>query len=254
MRSTTAALDGEARRALMIGAVLAAVVMAVPFLRFVFSYMIILVHELGHALFAWIFGYPAIPSFDFYYGGGFTSWDSRNALLLVLINAGWAVALWVYRRHRPALVVLSTLLALYSLCAVTRLHQHVIGFMGHGAELVFAGIFLYRALSGSRVKIAAERPLYAFLAFFIVASDLRFAVGLARSPLEREIYAEAKGGGHVMDFSRLAEGFQVELYSVAGLFAVLAMAALPLAWLVYRHREAIGGAMRTTFLDPWYSS
>ena len=249
-----ASVDSEGRRALLIGAGLAVVVLAFPFLRFVFSYMTILVHELGHALFAWLFGYPAIPSFDFYYGGGFTSFDNRKTLLLLIVYAGWATALYAYRRHRPGLIAVGVLAGLYTVLAFTPLHRQLISFMGHGTELLFAGIFLYRALSGYGVKVAAERPLYAFLAFFIVASDLRFAMGLVRSPVARQLYTEAKGGGDWMDFSLLARGFGVELTSVAGIFAVCALLTLPLTYMIYLHRVRWIRAIYAVLLDPWFSS
>ena len=241
-------LDAEARRALIVGAVLALLVLALPFLRFVFSYLTILVHELGHAAFAWLFGYPALPSFDFYYGGGFTSYETRKILLLGLVFSGWIAALYVYRNHRPGLVAIGSLAGLYALFALTPLHEQLIGFMGHGTELVFAGIFFYRALSGSAVKVPVERPLYAFLAFFIVAGDARFALGLVRSPLERQLYADAKGGGDWMDFSLLARGFGLELTTVAGLFFILTVMVLPLTWLIFRRREFLGAAIRRVFL------
>ena len=244
-------LDAEARRALLVGAVLAALVLALPFLRFVFSYLTILVHELGHALFAWLFGYPAIPSFDFHYGGGFTSYESRKTILLGLVFTGWVVALYAYRHHRPGLLAVGGLAGLYTLLALTQLHELLIGFMGHGAELAFAGIFLYRALGGSAVKVRAERPLYAFLAFFIVAGDARFALDLVRSPLERQLYAEAKGGGDWMDFSLLGRGLGLELTTVAGLFFLFTLLVLPLTWFVYRHREKLGETVHRVFLRPW---
>lgn len=249
--SRSRTLDPEARRALLVGAVLAALVLAVPFLRFVFSYLTILVHELGHALFAWLFGYPAIPSFDFHYGGGFTSYETRKTILLGLVFTGWILALYAYRHHRPGLLAIGGLAGLYTLLALTPLHEHLIGFMGHGTELIFAGIFFYRALSGTAVKVGAERPLYAFLAFFIVASDARFALGLVRSPLERQLYAEAKGGGDWMDFSLLARGLGMELTAVAGLFFIVTLLALPLAWLACRHRDRLGAAIHRLFLHPW---
>jgi len=246
--SEPATPDAEARRALLVGAVLAAVVLAVPFLRFVFSYLTILVHELGHALFAWLFGYPAVPSFDFHYGGGFTSYETRKNVLVGLVFTGWIALLYAYRHHRPGMLAVGGLAGLYALFALTPLHELLIGFMGHGAELLFAGIFLYRALSGSAVKVRTERPLYAFLAFFIVASDARFAAGLVRSPLERELYAEAKGGGDWMDFSQLARGIGLELETVAGLFFLLTLAVLPLAWWVFRRRDLLGATARRLFL------
>src|SRR5258705_7805858 len=67
-----AALSRDAWRALGIGAVLAVVLTLIPFTRILFQPLITIVHELGHAVVAWMFGYPAVPAFDFSYGGGVT--------------------------------------------------------------------------------------------------------------------------------------------------------------------------------------
>jgi hypothetical protein len=69
-----------------------------------------------------------------------------------------------------------------------------------------------------------ERPLYAWIGFHIVFHDMRFAYGLVTSAFAREMYAGAKGGGHWMDFSRLAgEYFSVSLETVAGIFLLLCL-------------------------------
>ena len=109
----------------------------------------------------------------------------------------------------------------------------MITYMGHGSELVFAGVFLYRAISGSSIKLAAERPLYAMVGSFIVLSDMRFAWGLIHDVGARAAYEEAKGGGHWMDFSVLAEQYlHVELTTVAGLFWIACLLPPLAAWLV----------------------
>ena len=84
-----------------------------------------------------------------------------------------------------------------------------------------------------------SRCLRRSFAFFILAHDLKFAVGLVRSPLQREIYGEAKGGGHWMDFSVLARDLDVGLTSVAGLFAIACLLVLPATWLLFRHRQRL---------------
>ena len=76
----------------------------------------------------------------------------------------------------------------------------------------------------------------------ILASDVRFALGLIWSPLERQLYADAKGGGDWMDFSQIARFLGVELESVAGIFCVLALLVVPATWIVYRPRHALGAA------------
>ena len=229
-------LEPEARRALIAGLVLALVFLFVPFLGFVLGYLGILVHELGHAATGWLFGYPSIPAFDFVYGGGVTSHESRKMLIVVIVLAALAYGLWRLRGRPRGLIAAGVCAALYVLFAFTWLHDALITFMGHGAELIFAGIFLYRAISGSAIRVAAERPLYAFVGFFLVLHDLRFSWRLIHDAAERWAYQEAKGGGHWMDFSVLAEQhFHVGLTTVAGLFWVCCLLPPLLAWATHRY-------------------
>ena len=227
-------------KSLGIGFVLFIVVILVPFLSFIFHYLITLVHELGHTIFGLIFGYFSVPAFDFVYGGGITihTDQSLGSLVFVYLFFGWL--LYFYRRNKLSLSLILIIFALYSLAAFTSAHQVVILFMGHGTELVFAGIFLYRALSGSSVVVSAERPLYAFLAFFIFYKDFRFAYDLMYSPVFRAEYAAAKGGGHWMDFSRIArEFFHVELSTVAGFFLFICVVTPVLTFLFFRYKPRL---------------
>jgi hypothetical protein len=233
-------VEPEAKRAVAIGFGIALVALAVPFLRFIMSYLIILVHELGHALAGWVFGYPSIPAFDFRYGGGVTSHDQRQIAIVVLVLAGIAWGLYHYRNHRPAFIAVAITLVVYGIVAFSPLHSLLMTFMGHGTELIFAGIFFYRALSGSAVKIPVERPLYAFLGFFITISGIWFARGLIFDPLARILYEDAKGGGHWMDFSVIAEQFLgVDLSLVAWFFLLCCLTPPLAAFLFHRYRESV---------------
>ena len=42
------------------------------------SYIGVFFHEIGHALFNWLYGYMAVPTFDFASGGGMTYQDLRD--------------------------------------------------------------------------------------------------------------------------------------------------------------------------------
>jgi len=222
------------------GALLAVIVLLLPRLDFIFQTFITLVHELGHALFGWLFGYPSIPAFDFMYGGGVTMHQQRALPLVYSVLALLALAGVIYRHNLRTLAVLAGSALLYALCAFTRIHEVLNLFMGHGTELIIAGIFLYRGFSGFAVIHAVERPLYAFLGFFVLFSDLRFAWRLITDPVHRYLYEEAKGGGHWMDFSRIAEEYlRVDLSAVA-LFFLCCCLLPPLAiWLYRTWRTAI---------------
>lgn len=198
------------------------VCLAVPFLDFVFGYLVILVHELGHTIAGWALGYPSIPSFDLFHGGGVTLHQGRQPLLLVAIYAGWGALLWRFRHGPNARVVLVAAVAVYTVLAFTEAGEVLALMSGHLAELAFGGIFLWRALRGTGLKTPAERPAYAFAATFVVLSVLRFAFRLTSSASFRDSYESAKGGGW-MDLSQVAAMFRfLDLQDVAALLLLVA--------------------------------
>jgi hypothetical protein len=228
----TRAIDRDAWVALGVGSGLAAVALAVPPITFVIHVLMTVIHELGHAATAWLLASPALPSFDLAYGGGVSLILDRQPLLVVAAYATFSWLLLRARGDRAEFAGWAVAAALYSLALFSPLRGLLIAAMGHGSELVFAGIFLHRALSGDQVLRGEERPLYACLGLFILLYDARFAVELMSSRAHREAYGEAKGGGHWMDFDLIAGDYlHWPLQGVAGLF-LLACAVTPVAALL----------------------
>ncbi|HEY9640556.1 MAG TPA: hypothetical protein V6C57_08730 [Coleofasciculaceae cyanobacterium] len=207
-------------------------------LSFLISPLLIMVHELGHASVAWLFGYGAIPAFDFIYGGGVTMQTlDRIPLLLFGLGSGFAYLCYRYRHNDLTSRVLLAGAIAYAICAFTPLHTLLIVGMGHGFELLFAGIFLYRALSGWGCRYAIERPLYGMLGFFMVFYDIRFAYGLLTDAEQRAIYEVGKGSIVDNDFVRLAnEYFQVDLSAIVMGFLLCAIATPLITGLLFRYR------------------
>lgn len=234
-------LDRQGRIALGVGFGLSVVVLAIPFARFVLSYLGVLVHELGHSVVSWIFGYPAVPAFDFSYGGGVSVSFDRNGGLVMTILALWGFLFWSYRKYPRLLGLLAAVFGLWAVLAWTPLHEALGIAMGHGTELVFAGIFLYRAAGGSGCKMPEiERPLYSMIGWFLVLEQTWFAWGLVTDPGKRQLYADAKGGGHWMDFSRLARDYaHVSLETVAGAFLLCCVLTPAAAWAFLRYRKTV---------------
>lgn len=231
-------LDGSDWLVLASGPVVALLVMFFPFLSHIFSTLGILIHEMGHAIVGWLLGYPSVPAFDLHYGGGVTLHLDRSIALLVVFYALMASAMYTYRKNISTLILLGVLLAVHIIVSATSLRHIVILFMGHGMELVIAGVFFYRALSGAAVVHAVERPLYSAIAFFLIFWDVRFAFRLMTSAEERSMYEEAKGGGHWMDFSRIAEDhLQVDLKVVALFFFLCCFVPLVVGFLCFRYQE-----------------
>jgi hypothetical protein len=238
-RRTTAParLDAEAGRALAIGLVLSLIILASPQLTFILSPLITLVHELGHAATAWIFGYPAIPSFDFIHGGGITlQANERFTPILFGLYATLGYGLYRFRAEVRLSQLLLGLGVGYTLCAFTALHKVLIIGMGHGFELGFAGLFLYRALSGVACRTAAERPLYGMLAGYIFLYDLKFAHNLLFDQAVRQTYIQGKGDLLDHDFVRLAHG-PSGLSGVVVLFLLACLATPPLVFWLHNRRQ-----------------
>jgi hypothetical protein len=220
------------------GPVFALIIMCIPLLNHIFMTFTTLVHEMGHTFIGWIFGYPALPAFDLRYGGGVTATMPRSVLLLVVFYAVMIFLVYTYRKNRSALMFLLIFLAIHIFLSATVLHNVLFLMMGHGMELVIAAIFFYRALSGAAVLHAAERPLYCIISWFIVFSDLRFAYRLVTNAHMRRMYEEAKGGGHWMDFSRVAEDYlHTDLKVVAIFFFVATLSPLVVGFLAFRYQE-----------------
>lgn len=236
------------------GPVTALAIMCIPFLNHIFMTFMILVHEMGHAITGWLLGCPSFPAFDLRYGGGVTATLERSLLLLGLLYGFAAWILYRYRKNVLTVIVLSIILMIHLFIVSTSLHDMIFLFMGHGTELIIAAIFFYRALSGAAVIHAAERPLYGTISWFIVFTDMRFAYRLMTSAHERRMYEIAKGGGHWMDFSRIAEDhLNVPLTTVASFFFVCSFVPLIVGFLAFRYQEFLR-VILTRFLsrEPAY--
>jgi hypothetical protein len=84
--------------------------------------------------------------------------------------------------------------------------------------------------------------LYGFLGFFIFFSDIIFAHRLITSTSFRAEYESAKGGGHWMDFSRIAEEYlNVKLSTAAVLFLFLCLVTPLLTFLFFRYKNKLFG-------------
>lgn len=227
------------------GFVAAGLALQIPLAQAALGGLATLVHEMGHAAFGWLFGYPSVPAFDFAYGGGVTLHQERALLLCLAIAAGGVYGVWTLRDRPPSRDLAIGWLVVWAALALTRGHEAAILAMGHGGELAFATLALHRALSGHGCRLEAERPLYGLAGGFLVLSGMTFAWRLSTSAFHRAAYAGAKGGGHWMDLSRLAnEHLHVSLETVATAFGIACLAPPAIALWLQRGQRARGRAER----------
>lgn len=215
---------------------IAVAALAIPCVGVALHGLVTLVHEMGHASFGMYYARPSIPAFDLNYGGGITSMQDQSPSIRWLILAAHVGAAVYFHRNKLAMGIFGVLALLYAAFAFTRLHETMISFMGHGFELVIAGIFLYRGFSGRAVINPLERPLYAACGFFILLWDLWFAFRLATSANERYWYEQSKLGLHGNDFSRVAMDLGVGVETVAAFFLACGLLTFALSFLAFRYQ------------------
>lgn len=217
--SGAAALSNEAPLsrydwALLGGGFLAAALAQVfPLTRFLLSMLVTLLHELGHAAVAWVLGCPAVPAFDLMYGGGVTYHQDFEAPLAIFVGVGLA-GLGYWLRGRPrAQVALAVVGALWLAVVISDWRRQLaISAAGHAAEMVFAGIFLWMALSGVGWRMPeVERPLGSFIAFFTAFHTLGFASRLRSDEAFLADYMRGKGGALMNDLEHIALDLKIWL-------------------------------------------
>jgi len=232
-------LDQTSKNILLLGTITGFLLCLIPWIRFILSYLVIIIHELGHTVAGWFMGYPSIPALDFIHGGGITlQLSERLTLIPLVIYSSLGGLIYYFRRNRFTVITLSIFALLYTLIYFTRLSQLLVISMGHGLELLFIGIFLYRAITGWSCQQPGERSLYGILGFFILFYDLNFARQLLFDPVMRELYFMGKGEVLDHDFVRIAREFlQVNLSLVVVLFGLLCLLTPLATWGLYRYQN-----------------
>lgn len=199
-------------------------------------------HETGHTVFLWLFGYPAVPTFDFTYGGGFTYAFTRSTPML------WAVyflsvagVVQLIRLQYPVLAGIAVVATLLHLAvAFNDVHEAVWLFMGQGTEMAVGAYCILRGVIGHDEYGAAERWLNMIFGMFITGKNAILCWGLITDDVQRYAYEAQKGGHGLGDFSRIAEMFSVriEIVASAGLVFGLALAGAAVAFGLVNRREA----------------
>jgi hypothetical protein len=234
----------------------AILVYAIPFTRFVFSAIVTLFHEFGHAVAGWLFGYASIPAFDFVYGGGITHYGQFRLPIALAIACGFAYLGWLFRENKKSLAIVVTIFAVW-LFIVTRewRRELVLASAGHLSEFILAGILFYKALAGVGWKSPdLERPVGAFVAFFVQIHSTLFAWRLLHDASFLAWYREGKGGALMNDLESIALDLQIRFGIEPGIEgvtrALLVFSVLPLVvalvWYFERARwHRVLRALRT---------
>lgn len=204
------------------------------------DYIGTLFHETGHTLFLWLFGYPAVPTFDFNYGGGMTYSFTRSMPLLYMVYflSLLGVVQLIRRQHYILAGVAAAFAAAHAAVAFNDVHEAVWLFMGQGTEMAVGAFCILRGIIGHDEYGAAERWLNMIFGFFISGKNAVMCWGLITDDVQRYAYEAQKGGHGMGDFSRIAEMFNAKIEIVAGVGFVFGLALAGAAAVVgYANRR-----------------
>lgn len=237
---STRSLPKTSQTALLIGGILGIVLFLFPITRFVLNAFLTFVHEIGHAIAFWIFGYPAISSFDFIFGGGITLSLSSNpvTLLILAIYGGLGYLAFLYRHNRLTLMVLAAIALIHCLFLITNLDQLSITVMGHLAEIFASFLCFYFALGKYFCYVGGEQTIYAMLGSFSFLENCSFFWSLIFNASFKAVYYQGKGGMLDNDLVKISQVIApLSLENIAALLLIISLMMPALAFFTFRHES-----------------
>lgn len=216
-------------RYLIIGMVLALAFTLTPTLRFMGWFIGSLFHETGHVAYSWFVGCPAWPAISLR-GHAAAFHQPQNPVVVALIGLGLVTGIVIARQQQRFGALAIGLLVLWPLLTFFEGIREV-GFLlsGHLGELVFAGVFLWRARTGEAIEHEAERPLYACVGWFLLVRNIVLTAGLTFTESARALYMTNGSFGLTNDYVRVAQHWlHVPLQAVSGFMLLVALGTFPL--------------------------
>jgi hypothetical protein len=204
-----------------------------PLLQYMAWFLASLVHEMGHAGLAWLCGMPAIPAISLA-GEAAAVHGEQSRLAALSVAAVLAAIAWTRLAGRARTIVLSALVLGYPVLAFTSMREVVHLLAGHGAELLFATLCLWKTLDGGFTDSRSERVLYGTVGWMLLGKNLWLCWGLIRSAVARAEYRTSGSFGLTNDYLRVAELLDWRLPVVASGMLLVSCLVLPAALGLWR--------------------
>lgn len=217
-----------------VGALTAPIFAFTPLLGFMGWFLASLVHEMGHSAVAWFFGMPAFPAISLE-GHAVSVHSEPSVFLALLVWTGLGGAAWHFLQGRARWIAIAVVSVVYPALAFTDAKECLHLLAGHGGELAFATLCLWKTLDGGFTESPLERGLYGMLGWYLLGTNVHLCCGLMFSASSREWYAENGSFGLTNDMIRVAEDvLDWRLQSVAFLMLLVCLAVLPIAFGLWR--------------------
>ena len=197
-----------------------------------------IVHEGGHTLMALAMGQPALPRITFDGHVPFTVIGPTQYIAVCIVV--WAALAWLTFKayQNQFLRVTATILVVaYPIFAFSEpRRQLAILLAGHGGELLFAGIALWRAQTGLFTANQLERAAYSVVGWYLVFLNIFLWSGILYDPIARDQYTQGPEEGHINDI--VVATFDVLVWTdvrwLAAFMLIVSISIYPLALLYSR--------------------
>ena len=214
---------------LVLGIILSPILSITPRLKFIGWIFTSIIHEGGHTIYSLFVGCPAFPRISLL-GDAATEHQQQFFFMCVLIFCcvGYGLyKIWEYPFWRYVLIVL---LAFYPFL-VFNIHLKGLGhnFSGHLGELLVAGIFLWRAITGMSTGGEIDRAAYGAMGWYLIIHNVYLCFGIAYIPSVSTWYSNNGSYGLVNDYIRAAESMEVDIKVVALSMMVVSIVVAPIA-------------------------
>lgn len=152
-------------------------------------------HELGHSIFAFLYGIPNLPDISTIFGTDpaqdvIFMLERRWLLQLIIFGGlGWICYYLFSLVNRFYVTALSFTLFIV-VTSFTKYHMAVIDFMGHITAMMIGGYLLYWAIC--RGEKIYNRMTAAFFGFYILLWNIRFSYMVAYDQKFRDDYAASR--------------------------------------------------------------
>lgn len=198
-----------------------------PFFRFLGAMLTTAMHEAGHAVVAWAFAYPALPTFDILGGGGITFFGYDRPLLLAWIPPGVFLCLSLFclsRRERRAkwFVGMGVAWLVYAFFFFSfGAFLALMDLSGHFGEIVAGCLFCLLGASPRWKRPEWEHFFVFSVGTHILCRVVVFSLSLVRSDAFVRAYAHAE---KVNDFVKLSgrTGLPLSFFAILLLLLVCA--------------------------------
>lgn len=205
------------------------------------GYMNTFFHEIGHTLFAWLYGFATIPIFDFKHGGGYAvSFSGQNYIIVAMMASLLGYGIYYVQGHIYLQLILGFCLALgLTTFLFENIYASIIDFMGPAFVPLVSTFFLIRALFDLAPRGVLERFLNAFFGFGMIMGTLTEGYALLNSAAYRLIYFNQKGSHGFGDFDKIASRWQgVEFEHVVYTVMTLSIICLIIPFILFLGQTA----------------